>query len=52
MPHPTALLQYPRQDKKTGTSNTPLNGSTGMILHRGLSLEAPENTLPAFNLAG
>ena len=45
-------IQVYVQDKKTGTSNTPLNGSTGMILHRGLSLEAPENTLPAFNLAG
>lgn len=45
-------IQVYVQDKKTGTSNTPLNGNTGMILHRGLSLEAPENTLPAFNLAG
>lgn len=45
-------IQVYVQDKKAGTSNTPLNGSTGMILHRGLSLEAPENTLPAFNLAG
>ena len=45
-------IQVYVQDKKTGTSNTPLNGRTGMILHRGLSLEAPENTLPAFNLAG
>ena len=45
-------IQVYVQDKKTGTSNTPLNGSTGMILHRGLSLEAPENTLPAFSLAG
>lgn len=34
-------IQVYVQDKKTGTSNTPLNGSTGMILHRGLSLEAP-----------
>jgi len=45
-------IQVYVQDKKTGTSNTPLNGNTGIILHRGLSLEAPENTLPAFNLAG
>ena len=45
-------IQVYVQDKKTGTSNTPLNGNTGMILHRGLSLEAPENTLPAFSLAG
>ena len=45
-------IQVYVQDKKAGTSNTPLNGNTGMILHRGLSLEAPENTLPAFNLAG
>lgn len=34
------------------TADTPLNGSTGTILHRGLSLEAPENSLPAFELAG
>lgn len=45
-------IQVYVQDKKTGTSNTPLNGNTGIILHRGLSLEAPENTLPAFSLAG
>ncbi len=45
-------IQVYVQDKKAGTSNTPLNGNTGMILHRGLSLEAPENTLPAFSLAG
>ena len=44
-------IQVYVQDKKTGTSNTPLNGNTGIILHRGLSLEAPENTLPAFSLA-
>lgn len=38
--------------KSIKVSDTPLNGSTGTILHRGLSLEAPENSLPAFELAG
>lgn len=47
-------IQVYVQDKKTSTStsNVPLNGSSDTILHRGLSLEAPENTLPAFSLAG
>ena len=45
-------IQVYVRDKKTGTSNAPLSGSSGTILHRGLSLEAPENTLPAFSLAG
>lgn len=37
---------------KAAVSDAPLSGSTGTILHRGLSLEAPENSIPAFKLAG
>ena len=46
----TGYKTTPIKTKKGRTAQ--LNGSTGMILHRGLSLEAPENTLPAFSLAG
>ena len=45
-------ITYATSNSAVTVSKTPLNGNTGMILHRGLSLEAPENTLPAFSLAG
>lgn len=40
------------QSRETSSTNLPLNGKAGFIMHRGLSLEAPENSLPAFELAG
>ena len=39
------------EKKSTAVPDKPLSGSTGCIVHRGLSLEAPENSLPAFELA-
>lgn len=39
------------EKKPVTVPDKPLSGSTGCIIHRGLSLEAPENSLPAFELA-
>lgn len=40
------------QSRETSATDSPLNGNSGDIIHRGLSLEAPENSIPAFELAG
>lgn len=45
-------IQVYVRDRNTNISDMPLNGTAKTILHKGLNCQAPENSLPAFELAG
>ena len=45
-------IQVYVRDINADISDMPLDGTSKKILHRGLSWQAPENSLPAFELAG
>lgn len=40
------------QDKEIDIADIPLTGSTKCIAHKGWNIDAPENSLPAFEMAG